>query len=303
MKNYDLVVAQDGSGDFRTVQEAIDAVSPGQTTKTKIYITKGIYRERIVIAENKSYISLIGENCKETVLTYDDHAKRIGPDGEELGTFRSASIYINGDNFSAENITFENSAGPGELAGQALAASVAGDRVSFKNCCFLGFQDTLYTKSGREYYQDCYIEGTVDFIFGAATAVFKNCELFSKKRPGYVTAASTPEGNPYGYVFIDCRLIGEAPPDSVYLGRPWRDFANVAFINCWLGRHIRREGWHNWRKPEREKTARYMEYNSTGPGASPDSRVKWARQLTPEEAAEYTVQKILAGSDGWNLEG
>jgi pectinesterase len=290
-KKYDFVVAKDGSGNFKTIQEAINAVPDMRRNETVIFIKNGIYKEKLVLAESKSLVHFIGESKDSTILTYDDFASKKNAFGEELGTSGSSSFYIYGKDFTAENITFENSSGP---VGQAVAVLVAGDRAKFKNCRFLGFQDTLYTYGyeSRQYYENCYIEGTVDFIFGASTAVFSNCTIFCKKG-GYVTAASTPGNKKFGYVFFQCSITGDAPANSYYLGRPWRPFAKTAFIDCQLGAMIRPEGWHNWSKPDAERTTVYAEYNNNGPGASNSKRVAWSHQLTKDEAALYTLENIL----------
>lgn len=315
-----VIVAQDGSGDFKTIQEAINQVPEDNQVRTVIDVKAGEYYEKLHI--DKKMVTLKGEPGK-TTITYDDCAVKRWPNGEKYGTFHSYSVLITGDDFTAEGITFKNSAGPGAVAGQALAAYIDADRVIFRNCRFLGHQDTIFTaplppkpgsgdrfnsprddyerRMGRHYFENCFIAGDVDFIFGSATAVFYNCEIFSHDRHGgYVTAASTPEGEKYGYVFIDCRLTGDAPADSVYLGRPWREFAKTVFINTYMGEHIRAEGWHNWGSEAKEKTTFYAEYNSSGPGAKIDQRVKWAKVLTSQEAEEYTVENVLRGKDGWN---
>ncbi|MEI6946989.1 pectinesterase family protein [Paraflavisolibacter sp. H34] len=291
---YDFVVAQDGSGNFKTVQEAINAVPDFRKKETVIFIKNGVYKEKLVLAESKQLVTFIGESLEKTVLTYDDWAQKKNAFGEEKGTSGSSGFYIYGHGFSAENITFQNTAGP---VGQAVAVFVAGDRVRFKNCRFLGFQDTLYTygRESRQYYNHCYIEGTVDYIFGASTAVFDSCTLYCKKS-GYVTAASTPEGKKFGYVFLDCTVTGDAPAGSFLLGRPWRPFAKTVFLRCNLGPQIGNEGWSNWGKAENEKTAFYAEYKNSGPGASA-KRVPWARQLSDAEAAQYTVKNIFGD---WN---
>lgn len=318
-----MIVAKDGSGDFINLQDAIDSIPEGNTERTKIYIKKGIYKEKVTI--NKPFVTLIGESLMETILTFDDYARKLFPNGEKYNTFNSYSIFIGGDDFTAENLTFENSAGSGKIVGQALAAYIDADRVKFINCRFLGCQDTIFTgplppnpierntfggpregferRMGRQYFEDCYIRGDVDFIFGSATAVFNRCEIFSNNRNeevnGYITAASTPEGEKYGYVFIDCKLTSDAAPNTVYLGRPWRDYAKTVFINCWMGDHIKTEGWHNWNKPNAEINTFYAEYKSYGPGAATDKRVAWAKILSDEEAKLYSVEKVLSGKDGW----
>ncbi|PWG82306.1 pectinesterase family protein [Pararcticibacter amylolyticus] len=292
-----FTVAQDGSGDFKTVQEAINAVPDFRKVQTVIFIKNGVYKEKLLLAPSKRMVRLIGESPDKTILTYDDYASKKNRFGEEMGTSGSASFYIYGDDFSAENITFANSSGP---VGQAVAVWSAGDRMKFKNCRFLGFQDTLYTYGygSRQYFFNCYIEGTVDFIFGSSTAVFKDCDIFCKKQ-GYVTAASTPDSVKYGYVFMNCRIRGDGSVNSFYLGRPWRPFSKVVFMNCDLGKHIRPEGWHNWDKVSNEKTSFYAEYNNRGEGFRPKQRVAWSHQLTKEEAGEYTLEKVFRG---WNPE-
>lgn len=290
----DFVVAKDGSGDFSTVQEAIDAVPHLRKERTYILILPGTYYEKLSLAGTKTNVSLIGKDPLATVLTYDDYASKHNRFGEEIGTSGSASFFIEGDGFQAENITFENSSGP---VGQAVAVRVDGDKVFFSNCRFLGFQDTLYPhdKNSRQYYKNCYIEGTVDFIFGWSTALFEGCEIYCK-RDGYITAASTEEATSYGFVFLNCTITGEASDGSVYLGRPWRPFAKTVFIRCELPALIRAEGWHNWGSEEKEKKAFYAEYDNYGPGYQPQSRVKWSHILTDTEASEYSIEKVF---DGW----
>ena len=293
---YDYVVAKDGSGDFFTVQEAINAVPDfRKDVRTTILIRKGTYKEKLIIPESKINISLIGEDG--AILTYDGFANKKNVFGENMGTSGSSSCYIYAPDFYAENITFENSSGP---VGQAVACFVSADRVYFKNCRFLGFQDTLYTysKQSRQYYEDCYIEGTVDFIFGWSTAVFNRCHIHSK-RDGYVTAPSTDKGKKYGYVFYNCKLTAEPEATKVYLSRPWRPYAATAFINCEFGGHIRPEGWHNWGNVENEKTVFYAEYESRGEGAHPKARAAFSQQL--KNLKGYEINAVLAGEDGWNL--
>ncbi|WP_066837440.1 pectinesterase family protein [Rufibacter ruber] len=295
-QRYDFVVAKDGSGQFKTVQEAINAVPDFRKNQTTIYIKNGVYKEKLTLPSTKTNVKLVGQDVQKTVLTHDDYAAKKNRFGEEMGTTGSSSFFVYGDDFTAENITFENSAGP---VGQAVAVRVDGDKVMFKNCRFLGFQDTLYPhgEKSRQYYKNCYIEGTTDFIFGWSTAVFEGCEIYSKKGGSFVTAASTLEGTPYGFVFLNCRLTGDAPENSYYLGRPWRPFAKTVFLNSYLGKHIKPEGWHNWSKPDAEKSTFYAEFGSTGPGAAPKQRVSWSKQLTAEEAQEYTLEKIFGDWD------
>lgn len=305
-KNY--TVAKDGSGDFKTVQEAINAVEDGLQTNTKILIKKGTYREKITVPATKGPIYFEGESLAETIIINDDFASKKNAEGKEFGTTGSSTIFIFSTDFSAKNITFQNDAGK---VGQAVAVLITGDRAIFENCRFLGFQDTLYlkgqqddptkTKEVRHYFKNCYIEGTTDFIFGAATAVFEKCEIFAKESATYLTAASTPEGKKFGFVFIDCKITGDAKLNSVYLGRPWRPFAKTVFINTEISNVIKPEGWHNWNKPDAEKTTFYGEYNSKGIGSDRKQRASWSHQLSKKEAKEYSVKNILSGNDNWNF--
>lgn len=288
---YDFVVSKDSADDFLTVQEAINAVPDFRKNETRIFIRNGIYKEKLILPASKTNVTFIGERVEQTILTYDDYASKKNRFGEEMGTTGSTSFYIFADEFKAENITFENSSGP---VGQAVAVRVDSDKVYFNNCRFIGNQDTLYPfgEKSRQYYKNCYIEGTVDFIFGWSTALFENCVIHCKTK-GYITAASTLESTPVGFVFQNCRITGDAPENSFYLGRPWRPYSKTVFINCFMDKHVHPDGWHNWNKPDAEKTAYYAEYKSYGPGAPSHQRVSWSHQLTDEEAAEYTFEKIM----------
>ena len=295
VRHYDFVVAKDGSGDFFTVQEAVNAVPDFRKAgRTTILVRKGVYKEKVIIPASKINISLIGESG--AVLTNDDYASRLNCFGEEMSTSGSSTCYIYAPDFYAENLTFENTAG---RVGQAVACFVGGDRAYFKNCRFLGNQDTLYTygKSSRQFYEYCYIEGTVDFIFGWSTALFKDCVIHSLA-DGYVTAPATDKGKSYGYVFVGCRLTGSDGARKVYLSRPWRPYAQAVFIHCELGKHIAPEGWNNWNKKEAEKTVFYAEYENRGEGAYIKGRASFGKQL--KEIKKYGADRILAGEDGWN---
>lgn len=295
VRHYDFVVAQDGSGDFFSVQEAINAVPDfRKNMRTTILVRKGVYYEKLIIPESKINISLIGQ--KGAVISYDDYADKKNIFGETKGTSGSSSCYIYAPDFYAEHITFENTSGP---VGQAVACFVSGDRAYFKNCRFIGFQDTLYTygKGCRQYYEDCYIEGTVDFIFGWSTAVFNRCHIHSKG-DGYVTAPSTDQGQEYGYVFYDCVLTAGEGVDEVYLSRPWRPYAKAVFIRCDLGKHILPAGWHNWGKKHAEKTVFYAEFQSKGDGANPKERAPFSSQL--KSIRRYEIETVLSGKDDWN---
>jgi len=291
--NADFVVAKDGSGDFTTVQAAINAVPDFRKQRTVIYIKDGTYKEKLILPTSKTNVTFIGEDVSKTILTFDDYASKKNRFGEEMGTTGSSSFFVFGDGFRARNITFQNSAGP---VGQAVAIRVDGDRAVFINCRFLGNQDTLYThgRDSRQYYKDCYIEGTVDFIFGWSIAVFNNCTIDAKTN-GYVTAASTPKDSDYGYVFKNCHIAGKAAANTYYLGRPWRAYAKVVYLNCYLGKQIKPEGWSNWHDTDRYKTAYYAEYDNHGPGYQPGKRVSWSHQLTKEQAGQYTLKKVFNG--------
>jgi PelA/Pel-15E family pectate lyase len=290
-KKADITVASDGSGTVKTVGEAIEKVPENNQKRFVIYIKKGIYKEQIRIPANKPYISFVGENAETTKLTFSLSNKDAG------STSASYSVYIGGHDFYAENITFENSFGQGS---QAVAVLTEADRIVFKNCRFLGWQDTLYAKSGRQFFENCYIEGHVDFIFGQAAAVFENCTIHSKG-DGYIAAPMRfSDAESSGFVFIKSKLTGANTDKGVYLGRPWRAFGRTVFLNTEMDAHIRAEGWNNWGKTENEKTAYFAEYNSTGAGARAESRVKWMRRLSKEEAQAFETENFLKGKDGWN---
>jgi len=289
-----ITVAKDGSGDFKTVQAAIDFVRVFSPDSTRIFIKNGVYDEKIVVPATHHKMALVGEDSEKTIIRNNDYAAK-----NEMGTFQTYTLLIQGYEITLENLTVENWAG---RVGQAVALHAEGDRLVFRNCRFIGNQDTIYTggRTSRQYYENCYIEGTTDYIFGPSICYFVNCELRSKGN-SYLTAASTSGDIPYGYVFYKCRLTGDNTPDQkVYLGRPWRPCAATAFIECEMGAHIRPEGWHNWGNPENEKTTRYAEYKNYGPGASTTARVGWSRQLTPAEAALYTLENIFKLTDNWN---
>ena len=253
-----------------------------------IHVKPGIYHELLYVQREKSFFSLIGDDVSNTVITFNLYAGMTNLDGKPLGTFKTPTATIDADHFTAENITFENSAGP---VGQALAIRVDGDHAVFRHCRFLGWQDTVLLNRGRQYFDDCYIEGHVDFIFGAATAWFQNCEIHCL-RPGYITAASTPQDSPYGFVFSHCRITGVSGAKT-FLGRPWRIHASVTWLNCQMSETVRPEGWFDWKKPESHAAVRYAEFNSTGPGANPSARVPWSSQLTAAQAETITVGQVM----------
>jgi len=292
-----LFVAADGSAPFTSVQSAIMSVPSGsRENPVVIHIAPGTYKELVYIQREKRFFKLVGENPTNTILTFDLSAGITNVEGRPIGTFRTPSTTIDADDFTAENLTFENSAGP---VGQALAIRVDGDRASFRNCRFLGWQDTILLNRGRQYFENCYICGDVDFIFGAATAWFEKCEIHAL-RDGYLTAASTPEDQPFGFVFSNSKITGENSGVKTFLGRPWRIYAGTIYLNCEMSGIVRPEGWNDWKKPEAHATVRYAEFNSTGPNANPAGRPGWTKQLNKSEAKKITVKKVLGGADAWN---
>jgi len=305
--NYDAVVSFDGSGTHTNLQDAINAAPDNGTKRFTILVKPGVYQGQTIIPKTKRFIRIVGEELESTVLTWPYNVNDRKPN--QPYQF-DPGLVVTADNFCAENLTIENSSGD---HGQALALRVDADRAAFNHCRILGWQDTLMVNNGRQYFTNCLIAGRVDFIYGSGTAVFEHCEIRSKNG-GYVTAASTPQDHPFGFVFLNCKLTGDPTPwnptngnvqfepsdEKTYLGRPWRPFASVALINCELGDHIKPEGWHNWGNVTNETTARYAEYHCTGPGANSAKRVKWARQLMADEAKDFTEENILSGADRWN---
>jgi pectinesterase len=295
---YDFIVAKDGSGDFTTIQAAVTACRDYAEREYFIFVKSGVYVEKLDIPSWKTHISIVGENVDSTIITFNDYSGKAGVGGGKVNTFTSFTCKVAGNDIMFENITFVNSSGN---VGQAVALHVEGDRCIFRNCRLLGNQDTLFASGehSRQYYVDCYVEGTTDFIFGAATAVFDHCTIKSKKN-SYITAASTLPSQEYGFVFLDCKLLADTSATKVYLGRPWRLYAYTAFVRCEMGPQILPEGWHNWNKPEAEKKARYYEYMSYGPGANPTARVGWSHQLSERSVKQLTVKKVLRGTDNWD---
>ncbi len=289
--NADIIVAKDGTGKYKTIQEAVNAAVSGNT----IYIKNGIYQE--VVDISKDNIKLIGESNTGTVVTYGNYAGKLKSDGTTYGTSGSASFYIKSKNVTLENIAIENSFDENTNTDgkQAVALYVKGDKNTFINCVFTANQDTLYANAGRQYYYNCKIVGDTDFIFGAAIAVFDRCDIISTVRGGYVTAAST-DISTYGFLFDNCKLTSEAKSGSTYLGRPWRQDAYVVYKNCYMGAHIRENPWTSMSGNVPEN-ARFYEYKSTGPGGYINS---YRRQLSDSEAKNHTPINYLKGTDGWN---
>lgn len=289
----DIVVAQDGSGDYTTINDALEGIRAYMDYTVTVNIRNGVYKEKIVIPSWLKNVAFVGENPDSTIITYDHHANI-----DNMGTFRTYTLKVEGNDVTFRNLTIENNA---PQLGQAVALHTEGDKLQFYNCRLLGNQDTLFTggENARLYFEDCYIEGTTDFIFGPATAYFKDCTIHSK-RDSYITAASTPGEIAVGYVFDNCKLTAAPEVKKVYLGRPWRPYAHTAFINCEMGPHIVAVGWHNWGKTDNEKTARYCEYHSTGAGASVAERAGWSRQLSDSEASELLdITKVFSHETSW----
>lgn len=310
-----ITVAKDNSGDFNSIQQAVDSIPAG--TPETIYIKKGIYKERVEVRKNN--ISFVGESTDDTIITESYYARMIMPDGSKRGTFRSYTFFVYADNFTASNLTFENAAGFGDEFGQAIAVYAEGDNITFRNCKILGHQDTLFTgplpmkekqpggftgptidgirRVVHQLYEDCYIAGEIDFIFGSATAYFKNCTLFALNRNqeinAYYTAPSTYEGQALGYVFESCTFTGNCPPKSVALSRPWRIHAKTVLLNCSYSDQIIDEGFTDWNKPESHETVYYAEYNGHGEGFKPEKRAAYVHQLNESEAARYTLENVM----------
>lgn len=288
-----VVVASDGTGNYKTIQQAIDHAPLYGSARLEIAIQPGTYHERIMVPQDRPRITFVGlgKDPASTVITFDMSAKEAG------GTFFSSTVQVEAADFQARNITFENTFGKGS---QAVALSVHSDRAAFFQCHFISWQDTLYAATGRQYYKDCLIEGAVDFIFGNAAAVFDHCEIESLGK-GYITAQSrvTPDGAT-GFVFTHCKLTGKDLAGEVYLGRPWRPYSRVVYLDCWMGDDIRPQGWDNWRNPANEKAAYYAEYQSSGPGGDSHGRVAWAHELTRKQASAFQPRAFLRSSDGWN---
>lgn len=310
-----ITVAKDNSGDFNSIQQAVDSIPAG--TPETIYIKKGIYKERVEVRKNN--ISFVGESTDDTIITESYYARMIMPDGSKRGTFRSYTFFVYADNFTASNLTFENAAGFGDEFGQAIAVYAEGDNITFRNCKILGHQDTLFTgplpmkekqpggftgptidgirRVVHQLYEDCYIAGEIDFIFGSATAYFKNCTLFALNRNqeinAYYTAPSTYEGQAFGYVFESCTFTGNCPPKSVALSRPWRIHAKTVLLNCSYSDQIIDEGFTDWNKPEAHETVYYAEYNGHGEGFKPEKRAAYVHQLNESEAARYTLENVM----------
>ena len=310
---FTVTVAADGSGDFKTVQAAVDAAPAGGCA---IRIKPGTYGEEITIAKPGIQLRGMGADPKDVVLSFDKSAGTAG------GTGKSASVLVTGDDFFAGNLTIENTFsrthGLTPQGSQAVALRLRGDRAVLRQVRLLGYQDTLYAdgkgcdseqgpcRPARQYFADCYIEGNVDFIFGDAAAYFERCEIHALAHPVVMITAQSKryEGERSGYVFDHCRLTADPGAPKVYLGRPWRSHAFVVFLNSWMGPQIAPAGWSEWRHNDQDSlpTVFYAEYHSSGPGADPQARDPHSRQLTAAEAAKFSVKEWMSGDDGWNPE-
>ncbi|MCX8524265.1 pectinesterase family protein [Chryseobacterium formosus] len=290
-----VTVAQDGSGQFKSIQQAITSIRDFGPAEALVKIKAGTYHEKIVIPSSKHKITLQGESKENTIITNDDYSGKMDPLNQKMTTFNSYTLLVMSDDVKISNLTIKNSSCN---QGQAVALHVEGDRFIVKNSNILGCQDTVYTcgNHSRQYYENCFIEGTTDFIFGSATVVFKNCTIKSLAN-SYITAASTDKSKEFGYVFFDCKLIAKEGIDKVFLGRPWRPYARTVFINTEMGSHILPEGWNPWKGdkmfPDKDKTAYYAEYNSKGEGGKIENRVAWSHQLTKKEAKKYSIKNIF----------
>lgn len=333
---YELRVSRAASGAYPTISDALaatDQLYPDAEQAVTIHIDPGEYRERVEI--HRPHVTLAGETADSVRIVGSLGAKMPSEDGSgvdgTLGTFRTYTVLVDADDVRLENLTIVNDAGDGREVGQAIALYADGDRLVVDACCIKGHQDTLFLgplppheakpggfigpkqyaprRVGRQYFRRCRIEGDVDFIFGGARAYFEGCEIRSLNRDmdvnGYVTAASTPEGEPYGFVFHGCSFTApdDVAPDSVYLGRPWREWAQTVLIDCWLGQHIKREGWWDWNKPAAHERARYVGASLHGPAGDAAGWAPWARELDATAAARYAREQVLAGADGWDPEG
>lgn len=288
-----IVVAQDGTGDYKTINEALKKLRGDLEEPVRIFIKDGRYDEKILVNNTLKNVTIEGESRKGTVITHGDYASL-----NNMGTSGSYTMRVDGNNITLKNLTIENTAGH---VGQAVALHTTGDKIHVIDCDILGNQDTLYATghNSRDLFDNCYIEGTVDFIFGAATALFRGCHLHAK-RDGYLTAASTPKENAVGYVFDHCKVTADPEARNVHLGRPWRPYASTFFTHCDLPKEINPAGWHNWGKEENEKTARYGEYKCSGEGAKEEKRVGWRKTLNALDAAELTDPgRIFTRASAW----
>ncbi len=319
------IIAKDGSGDFTTIQAAIDAIPGGGRAPAILLLRMDEYHERVIV--NKDNVRIVGEARDRTVITNSACAKDPDGNGGERGTFLSFTMIVTGKNVEVENLTIRNDAGDGREVGQAVAVYAAGDRGVWRNCRFIAHQDTLFCGPlmqkvtddiaprvgsaecvesvgdcpltfSRQYFEDCFIQGDVDFIFGPYRCWFERCTLFMNARGGLYTAANTPETQPYGLVFHRCFLTGECEEGMAFLGRPWRRFSRTLFLDCEMDGHVARQGFSDWDK-EKVVTERYGEWGTRGVRADQSTRHPAQKRLTDAEAMAVTVQDVIGGYDGW----
>lgn len=298
-----FTVAQDGSGNYKTIQEAVNSFRDHMQVRVTLYVKNGVYAEKLVIPSWKPNIHVVGESKEGVIITGNDFSGKPYPGGKDgtgndkYSTYTSYTVLVNAPDIILENLTIRNTAG---RVGQAVALHVEGDRFVCKNCLLLGNQDTLYAaaEGSRQYYENCFIEGTTDFIFGKSISVFQSC-IIKSLSDSYITAAATPAYQRYGFVFLDCKLIADPAAKKVYLGRPWRPHAQTVFIRTDMGDHIVPVGWNNWDNAANEKTVLYAEHGSTGAGGNPSKRVGWSKQISAKEANAYTPAAIFSGDSAW----
>jgi len=295
-----IIVAKDGSGNFRTIKEAISAVPNNSFNTTLIFVKNGTYYEKVEIPSSKTNLTIVGENVNNTIISYNDYSGSgkiyqgvlTWANGKEIGTVTSHSMYVGADNVSLMNLTIQNTAGN---VGQAVALNTECDKFLLYHCRLISYQDTYYTRgSGRFYIKESYIEGAVDYIFGTGVAYFEDCQIHSMRSGAYITAAATAQGFKFGYVFKNCKLTAGNSYNNIYLGRPWKAYGQTVFVNCEEGSFISSAGWHEWSSaPENSNTCYYAEYGNCGAGAATGGRVYWSHRLSDSEAANYTMQNIF----------
>jgi len=286
-----LIVAKEaGKGDFTTVQGAINAVPVNNKRPVVINVRPGIYREKVTIPAEKPFVRLSGSDANSTVITWNDSAKSSG------GTYYSATVSVYASDFTATKITIKNSYGPGHLTpeDQAVAVRISGDRSAFYNCRFLGYQDTVLDESGRHYFQNCYIEGAIDFVCGNGRSIYENCDLHAIPidNGAFTAQKRSSLSDNTGFVFLHCTLTGKG---LMFLGRAWAPYSTVLFAYTYMDDIIVPQGWDNWNDPNRDRTARYGQYKCYGGGASETKRVSWSHELSSTEAAPFITIDYIDG--------
>lgn len=319
------IITHDGTGDFTSVQAAIDAIPVSNRAPTILLVRMEEFHEKVIV--NKDNVRIIGEARDRTIIAWNGAAKDLNEEGQQKGTFLSYTMLITGNNVEIANITIRNDAGDGRDVGQAVAVYAAGDRGVFRNVRMTGSQDTLFCGptmpkvardalprvipegvpsvgdcppvGNRQYFEDCIIQGDVDFIFGPYRCWFERCTLFMNARGGLYTAANTPKELPYGFVFHNCVLTGACEPGMAYLGRPWRAYARTVFIDCEMDECVSPQGFSDW-DAAKPVTERYAEYGTRGARADQSTRHPRQKRMTAEEAAVITVREVIGGYDRWD---